>query len=81
MRPSNQPIDMEGGKSTLVLESGGDEASEATRDNIISAKAEAALVRKQDLRVLPMIFLMYFFTFLGAPSHPLSSQSPPNGEV
>jgi hypothetical protein len=58
---------MEGGKSTLVLESGGgDEASEATRDNvIISAKAESALVRKQDLRVLPCVFLMYFFTFLG----------------
>jgi hypothetical protein len=66
MRPSNQSVDMEGGKSTLVLESGGgDEASVATRDNIISAKAEAALVRKQDLRVLPCVFLMYFFTFLG----------------
>jgi MFS family permease len=25
---------------------------------------EAKLVRKQDLRVLPMVFLMYFFTFL-----------------
>jgi sugar phosphate permease len=55
---------MEVGKSTLVLESGGDEASGSTRDNIISAKAEAALVWKQDLRVLPAIFLMYFFTFL-----------------
>jgi MFS family permease len=30
----------------------------------IDSIAEAKLVRKQDLRVLPMVFLMYFFTFL-----------------
>lgn len=30
----------------------------------IDPELEAKLVRKQDLRVLPMVFLMYFFTFL-----------------
>ncbi len=30
----------------------------------IDSHAESKLVRKQDLRVLPMVFLMYFFTFL-----------------
>ena len=30
----------------------------------IDPSLEAKLVRKQDLRVLPMVFLMYFFTFL-----------------
>lgn len=56
---------MEAGKSSFILESGGDVAAEVARDLVISDKAEAALVRKQDLRVLPMVFLMYFFTFLG----------------
>jgi hypothetical protein len=67
---------MEGGKSTLILESGGDEISEATRDMAIPAKAEAALVRKQDLRVLPAVFLMYFFTFLGPSQNPPTNKSP-----
>jgi hypothetical protein len=71
---------MEGGKSSLVLESGGDEVAEAARGLDISAKAEAALVRKQDLRVLPMVFLMYFFTFLGMLQTPRTNKSPPNGE-
>jgi hypothetical protein len=71
---------MEGGKSSLVLESGGDEVAEAARDLDISAKAEAALVRKQDLRVLPMVFLMYFFTFLGMLQSPRTNELPPNGE-
>lgn len=30
----------------------------------IDRTLESRLVRKQDLRVLPMVFLMYFFTFL-----------------
>lgn len=30
----------------------------------IDRSLESKLVRKQDLRVLPMVFLMYFFTFL-----------------
>jgi hypothetical protein len=71
---------MEGGKSSLVLESGGDEVAEAARGLDISAKAEAALVRKQDLRVLPMVFLMYFFTFLGMLQAPRTNKSPPNGK-
>ncbi|KAK6063337.1 transporter [Seiridium cupressi] len=31
---------------------------------MIDSVAEAKLVRKQDLRILPMVFLMYFLTFL-----------------
>ncbi|GKT42608.1 putative transporter [Colletotrichum spaethianum] len=38
--------------------------AEAAHEYVIDPAAEARLVRKQDLRVLPMIFLMYFFTFL-----------------
>ncbi|KAI1858758.1 uncharacterized protein JN550_012508 [Neoarthrinium moseri] len=38
--------------------------AEATHSYVIDPVAEARLVRKQDLRVLPMIFLMYFLTFL-----------------
>ncbi|KAH7127991.1 major facilitator superfamily transporter [Dactylonectria estremocensis] len=38
--------------------------AEAVHDFAIDPVAEAKLVRKQDLRVLPMVFLMYFFTFL-----------------
>ncbi|TDZ15558.1 putative transporter [Colletotrichum orbiculare MAFF 240422] len=38
--------------------------AEAAHNYIIDPVAEAKLRRKQDLRVLPMIFLMYFFTFL-----------------
>ncbi|WYZ39394.1 hypothetical protein EsH8_III_001308 [Colletotrichum jinshuiense] len=38
--------------------------AEAAHTYAIDPVAEAKLVRKQDLRVLPMIFLMYFFTFL-----------------
>ena len=73
---------MQAEKSTLVLESGGDEAPEASESLAIPPKAEAALVRKQDLRVLPMVFLMYFFTFLGrskpapARNHRAQSQTP-----
>ncbi|KAH8889059.1 major facilitator superfamily transporter [Thozetella sp. PMI_491] len=37
---------------------------EAAHRYVIDPAAEAKLVRKQDLRVLPMIFLMYFLTFL-----------------
>jgi hypothetical protein len=66
---------MEAGKSSFILESGGDVAAEVARDLVISAKAEAALVRKQDLRVLPMVFLMYFFTFLGMLHTPRTNKS------
>lgn len=38
--------------------------AEAAHSYVIDASSERQLVRKQDLRVLPMIFLMYFFTFL-----------------
>ncbi|GJC97449.1 major facilitator superfamily transporter [Colletotrichum higginsianum] len=38
--------------------------AEAAHSYVIDPAAEARLVRKQDLRVLPMVFLMYFFTFL-----------------
>lgn len=38
--------------------------AEAAHEFVIDPAAEARLVRKQDLRVLPMVFLMYFFTFL-----------------
>ncbi|KAI9164134.1 LOW QUALITY PROTEIN: transporter [Paramyrothecium foliicola] len=38
--------------------------AEAAHEYVIDPHAEAKLVRKQDLRVLPMVFLMYFFTFL-----------------
>lgn len=52
-------------KSNIILELAGYGAQDDTdQTNVISSKTEAALVRKQDLRVLPMIFLMYFFTFL-----------------
>lgn len=36
----------------------------AAQTRPLSLPHERALVRKQDLRILPMIFLMYFFTFL-----------------
>jgi len=56
---------MTAGKSTTILELAGDRAQDDTDQTCaIDSKTEAALVRKQDLRVLPMIFLMYFFTFL-----------------
>ncbi|KAH7021366.1 major facilitator superfamily transporter [Microdochium trichocladiopsis] len=38
--------------------------AEAAHEYIIDPAAESRLVRKLDLRVLPMVFLMYFFTFL-----------------
>ncbi|KDN66991.1 putative MFS transporter [Colletotrichum sublineola] len=38
--------------------------AEAAHHYVIDPATEARLVRKQDLRVLPMVFLMYFFTFL-----------------
>jgi MFS family permease len=38
--------------------------SEASHVVHINRELEAKLVRKQDYRVLPMVFLMYFFTFL-----------------
>ena len=38
--------------------------AEAAHSYVIDTVSENQLVRKQDLRVLPMIFLMYFFTFL-----------------
>jgi hypothetical protein len=66
---------MEAGKSSFILESGGDVAAGVARDLVISDKAEAALVRKQDLRVLPMVFLMYFFTFLGMLHTPRTNKS------
>ncbi|KXJ87073.1 major facilitator superfamily transporter [Microdochium bolleyi] len=37
---------------------------EAAHEYTIDPAAESRLVRKLDLRVLPMVFLMYFFTFL-----------------
>jgi MFS family permease len=40
------------------------DATAAANEYIIDPKAEARLVRKLDMRVLPMVFLMYFFTFL-----------------
>ncbi|OHW89660.1 MFS transporter [Colletotrichum incanum] len=44
--------------------SGANIDAEAAHSYAIDPAAEARLVRKQDLRVLPMVFLMYFFTFL-----------------
>ncbi|CAG9989662.1 unnamed protein product [Clonostachys byssicola] len=38
--------------------------AEVAIEYVIDPVLEAKLVRKQDLRVLPMVFLMYFFTFL-----------------
>ncbi|KAJ1325299.1 MFS transporter ACS family allantoate permease [Microdochium nivale] len=38
--------------------------AEAAHGFVIDPAAEVRLVRKIDLRVLPMVFLMYFFTFL-----------------
>lgn len=38
--------------------------AEAAHGYFIDPAAESKLVRKIDLRVLPMVFLMYFFTFL-----------------
>lgn len=38
--------------------------ADVAHNYVIDPKAEAALTRLQDLRVLPMVFLMYFFTFL-----------------
>ncbi|KAF6833837.1 major facilitator superfamily transporter [Colletotrichum plurivorum] len=43
---------------------GGSSDAEAARGYDIDPEAEARLRRKVDLRVLPMVFLMYFFTFL-----------------
>lgn len=38
--------------------------AEAAHEFVIDPASESRLVRKQDLRVLPMVFLMYFLTFL-----------------
>lgn len=38
--------------------------AQAARNMVLDPQAEARLVRKQDLRILPMVFLLYFFTFL-----------------
>ncbi|KAL0933270.1 major facilitator superfamily transporter [Colletotrichum truncatum] len=38
--------------------------AEAAHDHVIDPKAEAKLTRKVDLRVMPMVFVLYFFTFL-----------------
>ncbi|KAF7553070.1 hypothetical protein G7Z17_g3910 [Cylindrodendrum hubeiense] len=42
----------------------GHASAKASHEFVIDPVAEAKLVRKQDLRVLPMVFLMYFLTFL-----------------
>jgi MFS family permease len=52
------------GKSSALLPEDSHVDAEAAHEYFIDPVAEARLVRKQDLRVLPMIFLMYLFTFL-----------------
>lgn len=54
--------DEKGDHVSRVVLGGADEAGPTI--DAIDRVAEAKLVRKQDLRVLPMVFLMYFFTFL-----------------
>jgi hypothetical protein len=57
--PEQKPLN-----DKLVIPQHGQVDAEAAHDAFIDPAAEAKLVRKQDLRVLPMVFLMYFFTFL-----------------
>ena len=52
------PADIQGEQAGIIVD------AEAAHSYAIDPLAERKLVRKQDLRVLPMIFLMYFFTFL-----------------
>ncbi|KEY64032.1 hypothetical protein S7711_07395 [Stachybotrys chartarum IBT 7711] len=51
-------------KDEVIASSDDHVDAEAAHEYTIDPVAEAKLVRKQDLRVLPMVFLMYFFTFL-----------------
>ncbi|GKT96356.1 MFS transporter [Colletotrichum tofieldiae] len=53
-----------GGSVLASAHPGANIDAEAAHSYAIDPTAEARLVRKQDLRVLPMVFLMYFFTFL-----------------
>ncbi|EHA48785.1 hypothetical protein MGG_11530 [Pyricularia oryzae 70-15] len=48
----------------VTLVRGGQVDAEVAHNYVIDPAAEARLRRVQDLRVLPMVFLMYFFTFL-----------------
>lgn len=54
---------MEGDKPSVLAGFGGLDA-QAVHEAVLDPQAEARLVRKQDLRVLPMVFIVYFFTFL-----------------
>lgn len=51
-------------QSTSVLSNNSHVNAELAHEYVIDPAAEARLLRKQDLRVLPMIFVLYFFTFL-----------------
>lgn len=51
-------------KDEVITSSDDHGDAEAAHEYTIDPVAEAKLVRKQDVRVLPMVFLMYFFTFL-----------------
>ncbi|TLS24171.1 hypothetical protein PpBr36_08504 [Pyricularia pennisetigena] len=51
-------------KKPITMVRGGQVDAEAAHSYAIDPAAEARLRRLQDLRVLPMVFLMYFFTFL-----------------
>lgn len=52
------------GGRVIIPHADGHVDPEAAHEAFIDPVAEAKLVRKQDLRVLPIVFLMYFFTFL-----------------
>lgn len=59
MEPNKEPIE-----DLITTVENGQIDAKAANSYVIDPVAEAKLVRKQDLRVLPMVFLMYFLTFL-----------------
>lgn len=59
MDPNKEPIE-----NIISKVENGQLDAKAVNNYDIDPVAEAKLVRKQDLRVLPMVFLMYFLTFL-----------------
>jgi MFS family permease len=61
LSPEKEPGDR---VAAVLLPENGQVDAEMAHEYIIDPAAEARLVRKQDLRVLPMVFVMYFFTFL-----------------
>lgn len=60
LTPEREPIC----RSSAVVPENDQIDTEIAHGYIIDPAAETRLVRKQDFRILPMVFVLYFFTFL-----------------